>query len=651
MQLETKPELLAPAGTLEAVKAVLDAGADAVYVGGKQLNMRQHRQSYNLTDEELAEAVQYAHQNDKKLYFTLNSLVRDSQLPQLRNNLKTLGQISPDAIIVQDIGVASLAREICVQIPLHASTMMNVHNVETAMTLRMMGFKRIIVSRDISIYEIRRMAEQSGMEIEYFIHGDMCITQSSLCYLSGILFGESSNCGRCMKPCRWNWKLTTSKGKVEFDGPTDGYLLARKDLCLFQHIPALIQNKIVSFKIEGRMRTAEFIVEVVRIYRRALDEYWQDPVNYATSAAEMDKLWNSRVREFTTAFTFMNSGLLGVDPSGQREPRFFSYAAPEPILTMERNTEFISASESLPDLIAQVSDKSSAEVALDDGADAIYLNCQGYIHHSGKIDNEWIKEFIDRAVSQNTRVALMLPYVTEERDMVEWKDRLTKVRGIRNLEIGVSNLGSLDMVKNLGFRKIIADFPLNICNSVSVDELSTLGATRVTASTELSTQDLLDFADKCRLPVDVIAQGPVLAMLMEHCVIASSSGASPMDICPMHCRKDRFAMQDMQGQSFSLICDRRCRNHLFTSADVCVFPRLHLLTNANVSGIRIEAQLDSAQTVARIVSIYRDALDSIKNGQHFEISESVEFLEKVTGRKMSDGALKSLINIEEFERA
>ncbi|HUU17216.1 MAG TPA: U32 family peptidase, partial [Sedimentisphaerales bacterium] len=166
-----------------------------------------------------------------------------------------------------------------------------------------------------------------------------------------------------------------------------------------------------------------------------------------------------------------------------------------------------------------------------------------------------------------------------------------------------------------------------------------------------STKDLLDFVDKCRLPVDIIAQGSVLVMLMEHCVIASSSGASPKDICPMHCRKDRFAMQDVQGQSFPLICDRRCRNHLFTSTDICVLPRLHLLSQANVSGIRIEAQLDNPQMVGQIVSIYRNSLDSLGNGQYFEISQSIESLERATGRKMSDGALKSLTNIEELERA
>ncbi|MBN2591480.1 MAG: U32 family peptidase [Sedimentisphaerales bacterium] len=649
MQFKTKPELLAPAGTLDAVKSVFEAGADAVYVGGKYLNMRQHRQSYNLSDEELAKAVDYAHENGRKLYFTLNSLVRDSELSTLRNVLKTVRQINPDAIIVQDPGVAALAREICVQVPLHASTMMNVHNVETAMTLKMMGFKRIIVSRDIPIHEIRLIAEKSGMETEYFVHGDMCITQSSLCYLSGIMFGESSNCGKCMKPCRWNWKLISEKGNVEFDGPDGGYLLARKDLCLFQHIPSLVQNGIISFKIEGRMRTAEFIIEMVEIYRKALDEYCNDPVHYSTNFKEMENLFSNRVREFTTALTFTNSGLAGVDPSGLREPRFFSYAAPEQEITLEDVSEISKPFKSVPELIVHVSDKSSAESALENGADAIYLNSNGYIHHSAKMDELWIKEFVRKVTSKNKRAALMMPYVTDERDMNEWKDWLKVFRNEKNISIGVSNLGSLSMVKNFGFKNIIADFPMNICNSISTDELSTLGATKVTASIELSLNDLFDFIEKCRLHVDVIAQGPMLGMLMEHCVIASSSGESPKDICSMNCRKDRFSMQDIEGHSFPLVCDRRCRNHLFTSTDVCILPHINLFSGSKISGLRVEAQLDSSNKVGEITSIYRNVLNSLSSGQPIDISANIDLLENITGRKMSNGPLRKSSNIEELK--
>lgn len=307
MNFDTKPELLAPAGTLDAVLAVIEAGADAVYLGGKSFNMRQHRSSYNLSESDIAEAVKLAHDHGRKLYYTLNSLLLDSQIARLREVLAMLGEVKPDAIIVQDLAAASLAREICVHLPLHASTMMNVHNVESALALKMMGFTRIITSRDIPLVEVRRIGEGSGLEMEYFVHGDMCISQSSQCYLSGILFGESSNCGRCMKPCRWQWRLLTERGDVEFAGDTEGFLLARKDLCLFQHVPALVENGIVSLKIEGRMRTAEFITPTVAAYRKAVDAYFDDPAGYVTNAADMEKLFSRRVREFTTAQTFGNS--------------------------------------------------------------------------------------------------------------------------------------------------------------------------------------------------------------------------------------------------------------------------------------------------------------------------------------------------------
>ena len=163
MSVYRKPELLAPAGTLDAIKAVLEAGADAVYVSGKALNMRQHRGSYNFTATELAEAVTFVHDQGKKLYYTLNSLIFDDQLSEVRDVLTLVGQVSPDALIVQDLAAATLAREICVHVPLHASTMMNVHNAETAKVLKMMGFTRIITSRDIPLTQILRGPHSGGL--------------------------------------------------------------------------------------------------------------------------------------------------------------------------------------------------------------------------------------------------------------------------------------------------------------------------------------------------------------------------------------------------------------------------------------------------------------------------------------------------------
>jgi len=475
--LEKKPEILAPAGTLEAVQQVIDAGADAVYVGGKGLNMRQHRASYNLTEPQIAEAIEFVHSRGKKLYFTLNSLILDSQIGQLRRTLSMLGRLGPDAIIVQDLAVASLAREICVQIPLHASTMMNVHNAETALTLKMMGFARIIPSRDIPLHEIRRIREQSGVEMECFVHGDMCISQSSQCYLSGILFGESANCGRCMKPCRWQWKLVTTRGDAELSPQGQGYLLARKDLCLLSHVPALVQNEIAALKIEGRMRSAEFLAPVVTLYRKAVDAYFEDPAAYATNAADMQKIFAQRVREMTTAHSFSNPGSGGVEISGRREPRFFSHAAPAPGLTIGHNGTAKPVGTA-PELIVHVASIAGAQAAVEAGAEAVYFCHEGYSLHGPAPAADALIDFVRQASRTGVRVGVLMPHICDERGMAEWRRRLQELGSLGSLTIGASSLGGLQVARDQRYRSLLADYPLNVTNSVAADELSTMGVAR-----------------------------------------------------------------------------------------------------------------------------------------------------------------------------
>ena len=637
MGFNRKPEILAPAGTLDAVEKVLEAGADAVYVSGKKLNMRQHRASYNLTESEVGEAIELAHARGKKLYYTLNSLVRDAQMPLVRETLSMLGRLKPDAIIVQDLAVASLAREICVHVPLHASTMMNVHNAETALALKMMGFFRIIPSRDIPLHEVRRISEQSGLEMECFVHGDMCISQSSQCYLSGILFGESANCGRCMKPCRWQWKLAVQKGKVELPEESEGYLLARKDMCMLPHVPALVQNDVASLKIEGRMRTAEFLAPVVALYRRAVDAYFEDPVSYTTNAADMQTLFSQRVRELTTAHSFGNPGREGVDISGRREPRFFSHAAPAPTLTMGRDSDADSVRKDAT-LIVHVSTLAGAEAALDAGADGVYFCGDGFHLHGGVIRVPALIDFARKAAKSGCRVGVTMPRICDERDMSEWRQHLPKLTSLEDVTIGISNLGGLQLARDYRYRDILADYSLNVTNSVAADELSTLGAGRITASVELTFARLVEFARDARMPIEVIGQGPVCGMLLEHCVLASAAGENPQGLCSMHCRRGAYALEDAQGQRHPLESDRRCRNHVFTPADVCVLPNLARMLALNISALRIEAQLDSAETIRTITAVYRDAIDRLRAGETIEIDEALTKITGATGRPLSDGA-------------
>lgn len=636
MNLNRKPEILAPAGTVEAVRQVIDAGADAVYVGGKGLNMRQHRTSYNLAEPEIAEAIEFVHSRGKRLYFTLNSLILDSQVGQLRNTLSMLGRLGPDAIIVQDLAVASLAREICVQIPLHASTMMNVHNAETALALKMMGFVRIIPSRDIPLHEIRRIHEQSGLEMECFVHGDMCISQSSQCYLSGILFGESSNCGRCMKPCRWQWQLVSTRGDTELPPQSQGYLLARKDLCLLSHIPALVQNEITALKIEGRMRSAEFLAPVVTLYRKAVDAYFDDPAAYATNAADMQRIFAQRVREMTTAHSFANSGGDGIETSGKREPRFFSHAAPVPVFTVEREAT-PAPIDATPELIVQVSNVAGAQAAAQAGAGAVYFCNEGYGLHGPAPAAEALIEFARQASRTGVRVGVLMPHICDERGMAEWRRRLQELNSLGGLTVGVSSVGGLQAARDQRYRDLLADYPLNVTNSVAADELSTMGAGRVTASVELTFGQLAEFMAAVRMPVEVVAQGPVSGMLLEHCVLATAWGENPQGVCSMRCRRAVYALEDAGGQRHPLEFDRRCRNHLFTAADVCVLPSLSRLATLGIAGLRLECQLDKPETVAVLTRVYRQALDRLQADETIDIDNALAEISAATGRPLSDG--------------
>jgi len=440
-----------------------------------------------------------------------------------------------------------------------------------------------------------------------------------------------------MKPCRWNWKLTLRRGKAELPEEREGYLLARKDMCLLPHVPALVQNDIASLKIEGRMRTAEFLAPVVALYRRAIDTYFEDPVGYVTNAKDVQTLFSQRVRELTTAHSFGNPGREGIDISGKREPRFFSHAAPAPILTTGRDIDPDAIREDI-ELIVHVSNLAGAEAALEAGADAVYFCGDGFHLHGGVIPASSLIDFARRAVQKGTRLGVMMPHICDERDMNEWRQRLPKLAGLSNVSIGVSNLGGLQLARDHRHRDILTDYPLNVTNSVAADELSTLGASRITVSVELTFEQLAEFTQGARMPIEVIGQGPICGMLLEHCVLASAAGENPQGLCSMRCRQGAYALEDTGAHSHPLECDRRCRNHLFTPSDVCVLPNLGRVLSLGISGLRIEGQLDSAGTIHTATQIYRNAIDRLKAGRAIEVAEALTKITNATQRPFSDGS-------------
>ncbi|MDR1219470.1 MAG: U32 family peptidase, partial [Treponema sp.] len=236
-------ELLAPAGNFAIFKKIVNANCDAVYFGGKHFNMRLLRKGFNFSDEELPAALDLAHEKGKKAYITVNNMYSQGDISGLEEYLAFLAELKPDAILVQDLAVPEILRRLGLSLVMHGSVMMNVHNIETIKFLERNGFSRVVLSRELPLSYVRAAAAQTGMEFEYFVHGDMCVAHGGQCLYSGMLFGSSSNQGRCLKPCRWDFQIERGSRRYATSFP-----LAVKDMYLYEHIPELIHNRVSCFK-------------------------------------------------------------------------------------------------------------------------------------------------------------------------------------------------------------------------------------------------------------------------------------------------------------------------------------------------------------------------------------------------------------------
>jgi putative protease len=307
-------ELLAPAGTFKDFQEIIKSSADAVYLGGKKFNMRMHRKDYNLTDEEIETAVGIAHSLNKKVYVTFNNMMSDTELEDAEEYLMFLEKVQPDGLIVQDFGAVKKIRDLNITIPIHLSVMANVHNRQIIDKAQKFGVTRVVTSREMSLETIHSLSQNTSMEFEYFIHGDMCVVHGAQCMYGGVLFGKSSNRGLCMKPCRWGFKYSEQD---ELCHP-----LAVKDMSLYRHIPELIQAGVCSFKIEGRMRDSSYLVELINLYGEAIDNYIKDPTGYSLCQTSSDLLHEKRVRNLSTAYAFKKPGARNIDIDGKESQEY-----------------------------------------------------------------------------------------------------------------------------------------------------------------------------------------------------------------------------------------------------------------------------------------------------------------------------------------
>ena len=304
-----KPELLVPASSLEVLKIAVLYGADAVYIGGEAFGLRAKARNFSMKDME--EGIRFAHAHGVKVHVTVNILAHNRDLDGVRTYLKELKALAPDALIIADPGVFTMAREICPEIDIHISTQANNTNYETFLFWHRMGARRVVTARELSLSEIREIREKvpEDLEIETFVHGAMCISYSGRCLLSNYLTGRDANQGECTHPCRWKYSIVEETRPGEympvFENERGTYIFNSKDLCMIEHLEDLCSAGVDSMKIEGRMKTALYVATVARTYRKAIDDLMEDPEKYhANMPWYQEQISNCTYRQFTTGFFY-----------------------------------------------------------------------------------------------------------------------------------------------------------------------------------------------------------------------------------------------------------------------------------------------------------------------------------------------------------
>ena len=304
-----KPELLVPASSLEVLKIAVIYGADAVYIGGEVFGLRAKAKNFSM--EDMAEGIQFAHEHGVKVYVTANILAHNGDLEGVREYFTQLKEIKPDALIISDPGIYTIAKEICPEIERHISTQANNTNYGTYQFWWNQGAKRVVTARELSLNEIAEIRKNipDEMEIETFVHGAMCISYSGRCLLSNYFTGRDANQGACTHPCRWKYAVVEEKRPGEYlpvyENERGTYIFNSKDLCMIEYIPELIEAGIDSFKIEGRMKTALYVATVARTYRKAIDDYLTSPEKYKENMDwYLEQISNCTYRQFTTGFFF-----------------------------------------------------------------------------------------------------------------------------------------------------------------------------------------------------------------------------------------------------------------------------------------------------------------------------------------------------------
>lgn len=606
-----KIELLAPSGTMETFRKMVEANCDAIYFGGKSLNMRMMRKGYNFSDEEVIEAIQMAHNVDKKVYVTVNNMLNEYELDEAIEYLHFLNDSEVDGIIIQDLSILQICKENNLNnFEIHSSIMMNVHNIETVKKLQEFGVSRVVLSREMDLETAKYLQGQTSIETEYFVHGDMCVVNGANCYYSSVVLGNSSNRGRCFKPCRWPY-LVQKDGNVY---PTE-FPLAAKDMYMYENIPELIEANITSFKIEGRMRNTDFIVDLVNMYGDAIDRYINAPMDYDRKK-QASELYVHRKRDFSTAYAFSKPGLNFINSRYEGTGKFFStgkmFSTPteEPVITdhimNEIKEEFKHYSVEAPskhELSVKVNNYDQAKLSIELGVDRIYLTCE-VLAPDHFITLDQLKSLV--SIKKNTKIYLDLPQMMNELQFDKIDHYLEKYGNLYD-GLLVSNLG---VIKKYGNKfNLITNYNLNIYNNKALEFYKDQGVKEATISIEIKRNELSKIISMSQTPLEIIVHGPLRVMYLDHNLYDNIDAYEPIS------QKDNtyvdnsiLVLHTDKGEN-PVYIDQNNKNHLFTGKEFCMLPILEALNFDKPLRLRIEGQTYSLDELKSIIEVYKIAVE------------------------------------------
>lgn len=591
-----KIELLAPAGNFEIFKGIVESKCDAIYFGGQRMNMRMIRKGFNFTDEELKLAVGLAREKNKATYITVNNLLDADDIDALDAYLIFLNEIKPTGIIVQDMAVLSRANKLKLEIEIHASVMMNVHNIETIRALEEKGVNRVVLSRETTLAEASYFHQNSKVELEYFTHGDMCVAHGAQCYYSSMLFGMSSNRGKCLKPCRW-W--------FDFEGKR-AYPLAVKDMSMIAHLPQMIHSGITSFKIEGRMREKEFIVDLINRYGDVIDRYIEDPIGYDYKAQEA-WIFEHRKRDLSTAYAFGTPGLSNINERYEGTGKFYStgkmFSTPTEESTVEvHQVENLKEIFSLKTtfnqrLSARVEDIDQVNIALEEGVDRIYLAADVF-EPKHPFTLEDVVEI--SKIKGKTELFIALPRMMDELQFEKYLVWLEKIKlsGVEIDGLLVTNLGAIRSFGNRGY-KMVGDFSMNIFNQFSAEFYLEQGIDLVTPSIELPAKELKVLLDS-GVPCEVITHGRLSTMYMSHDLYEAQNVST-----------DDTLVYENEGGKYLIKRDVHGKTHLLMQKHYSLLP---IADRLSALSFRIEAQNETPETFRKIIKAHKAVINKETSG-------------------------------------